>query len=70
MFNKGKQNVIMSKIGKGRYHHAGYHGSSQSMLSSYTKPTGAQLAQMAAILNGKEGDQFDELGLALKNRCV
>ena len=46
-------------------HHAGYHGSSQSMLSSYTMPTGAQLAQMAAILDG-EGDQFDELDLALE----
>ena len=36
------------------------------MLSSYTMPTGAQLAQMAAILDGEEGDQFDELDLALE----
>ena len=47
-------------------HHAGYHESSQSMLSSYIKPTGAQLAQMAAILDGEEEDQFDELDFALE----
>ena len=33
------------------------------MLSSHT---GAKLVQMAAILDGEEEDQFDELDLALE----
>ena len=42
------------------------HGPSQSRLSSSTRSTGAQPAQMGAILDGEEEDQFDELDLALE----
>ena len=35
-------------------------------LWSYTKSTSAQRAQMAAILDGEEEDQFDKLDLALE----